>query len=139
MTTLCIDANIVVGFITGRPKYIELWEPWIENSNNLIAPTLIYYEVTNVLHRYLTAGELSETQVDEYLQDVFNLGITYYRDETLHHRAALFARQFSLPAAYDAHYLALSERFGVDFWTADKRLARAVSTSLPWVKLFSDV
>jgi predicted nucleic acid-binding protein len=138
MTTLCIDTNIVVGFITGRAKYVELWEPWLENSTRFIAPTLIYYEITNVLHRYLIAGELSEDQVTEYLQDSFSLGIVHYRDETLHQRAAFFARQFTLPAAYDAHYLALSERFNVDFWTADKRLARAVLDRLPWVKLFSE-
>jgi predicted nucleic acid-binding protein len=73
MTTLCIDTNIVVGFITGRSSYIELWEPWIENTVDLVAPTLISYEITNVLHRYLMAGEFSETQVDEYLQDFFSL------------------------------------------------------------------
>jgi len=40
--------------------------------------------------------------------------------------------QFSLPAAYGAHYLALAARSGSAFWTADAKLARAVQAELPW-------
>ncbi|MFQ6133132.1 MAG: type II toxin-antitoxin system VapC family toxin, partial [Armatimonadota bacterium] len=35
---------------------------------------------------------------------------------------------------YDASYLALAQSLGVEFWTADRRLAHAVS-DLPFVKL----
>jgi len=35
------------------------------------------------------------------------------------------AARFSLPAIYDAHYLALAERLGSEFWTADRRLGQA--------------
>jgi predicted nucleic acid-binding protein len=45
------------------------------------------------------------------------------------------ADQFSLPAAYDAHYLALAELLEGEFWTADGQLARRVQPSLPWVHL----
>jgi predicted nucleic acid-binding protein len=45
------------------------------------------------------------------------------------------AERFSLPAAYDAHYLALAEWLGGQFWTADGRLARRIQASLPWVHL----
>ena len=44
-------------------------------------------------------------------------------------------RQLSLPATYDAHYLALAEWLGGEFWTADGPLARTVQPVLPWVHL----
>jgi predicted nucleic acid-binding protein len=38
-----------------------------------------------------------------------------------------------LPAAYDAHYLALARSLDVEFWTADARLARQVGERGPRV------
>ena len=35
----------------------------------------------------------------------------------------------------DAHYLALAQRLGAEFWTADRRLVQAVQATLPWVNL----
>ncbi len=44
------------------------------------------------------------------------------------------AHQYGLPAAYDAHYLALAEREGCEYWTTDERLWNAVKAQLPWVR-----
>ena len=61
--------------------------------------------------------------------------ISLYTDDDLHDRAMDFAGRFRLPAAYDSHYLALADRLGVEFWTADQKLYNTVSAALPWVKL----
>lgn len=45
-----------------------------------------------------------------------------------------FASRFAQPAAYDAHYLALAEREGCEYWTADQRLWNTVKAALPWVR-----
>jgi len=55
----------------------------------------------------------------------------------LHRRALQLAEALSLPAAYDAHYLALAERVGAEFWTTDRRLANKVREALPWVHLLA--
>jgi predicted nucleic acid-binding protein len=52
----------------------------------------------------------------------------------LHQRALDLAERFSLPVAYDTHYLALAEQLGAEFWTADRKLVRAVQSALPWVR-----
>ncbi len=44
------------------------------------------------------------------------------------------AERFRRPATYDPHYLALAEREGCEFWTADERLWNAVKADLPWVR-----
>jgi len=53
----------------------------------------------------------------------------------LHWRVIELAERLSLPAAYDAHYLALAAQLRGEFWTADAKLARAVRAELPWVRL----
>jgi len=63
------------------------------------------------------------------------LDITLCGDVDLHRRALAMAVDFALPAACDAHYLALAERLGAYFWTADHCLVQAVSGRLPWVHL----
>jgi predicted nucleic acid-binding protein len=44
------------------------------------------------------------------------------------------AAAHNLAAAYDAHYLALAERLGIDCWTADERLYNSVRHRLSWVQ-----
>ncbi len=53
----------------------------------------------------------------------------------LNGKTAARAETLSLPAAYDAHYLALAERMGAELWTAATRLLRAVRDRLSWVRL----
>ena len=57
----------------------------------------------------------------------------------LHWRALELAERFSLPAVYDAPYLALAEGLGGEFWTADGALARTVQPAMPWVRLVHPV
>lgn len=53
----------------------------------------------------------------------------------MHDRALSLATRFTLPATYDAHYLALAEELGCEFWTADKRLAGATDGAFPLLRL----
>jgi predicted nucleic acid-binding protein len=89
--------------------------------------------VSNALHRYVVYGVYLPEEAAELLDVALGLRITLFGHADLHRRALLLAGQFSLPSAYDAHYLAVAEAFGAEFWTADRRLFQAVSGSLPWV------
>jgi predicted nucleic acid-binding protein len=60
-----------------------------------------------------------------------------YREADLHRRALALANRFSLPAAHDAHYLAVADHLGGELWTADQALARTVQPELAWVHLVS--
>jgi predicted nucleic acid-binding protein len=91
--------------------------------------------VTNVLRRYAVLGVLLPREAEQLLEAAFQLGISLYGDGSLHRRALQLAEVLSLPAAYDAYYLALAERLGAEFWTADRRLVRAVQEKLPFVRL----
>ncbi|AFY31078.1 type II toxin-antitoxin system VapC family toxin [Calothrix sp. PCC 7507] len=135
---ICVDANFVVKLISNTLEtspYLTLWNNWEQTQTQIIAPTLLCYEVTNVFHRIKLAKQLLNTEAQEALNNALNLPIQFYSDRQLHQQAWEIAQQFNLSAAYDAHYLALAQRFQADFYTGDKRLFNAVHSALPWIHL----
>lgn len=137
-STVCVDANLVIRFTVSPDDAAvkQLWRSWSKQETRLIAPTLLYYEVTNGLYRYQEAGVLKPDFVHEALDTALALPVELIGDEGLHMRAYELAAQYNLPAAYDAHYLALAERLDVDLWTADARLVNALQPfKIEWVKL----
>ena len=95
------------------------------------------YEVSNVLHQYARHGRLPVEDVETGLQLAHRLRIKIIGDIFLHRRAIAIAQQWRLPATYDAHYLAIAERYQAQFWTTDKRLVSAVGTDLTWIRLWT--
>lgn len=134
---VCVDASLVVRFVTSdaSEQMRELWRTWLNAAHDLLAPTLLSYELTNALYRYQRAGTMDAESVDEAQRIAMRLPITLYGDRDLHRRALALADRLSLPAAYDAHYLALAERLDAELWTADRRLASRAQPEMPWVNL----
>ena len=135
---ICVDASIVVPLITHGPSgspFTAAWRQWHQSGLKPVAPSLLIYEVVNALHRYVHHGMLLPGEASDALEAALGLGIDLRSDAELHPRALAMAGKLGLAAAYDAHYLALAERLGAEFWTADRRLQHAVGATLPWVRL----
>ncbi|MDV2998698.1 MAG: hypothetical protein N5P05_000304 [Chroococcopsis gigantea SAG 12.99] len=135
---LCLDASFIIRYLTSQDTesiYQRYWSRWKVEGAALIAPTLIMYEVLNAFHRASIARQMTDDEVEEFLELALNLGLTLYGDAQLHREALKMAQEYNLPATYDAHYLALAQRLGVELWTADKRLYNTVCGSLEWVHL----
>jgi predicted nucleic acid-binding protein len=113
-----------------------IWEHWDDQGYQIIAPTLLFYEVTNVLYRYQRHSMFSSETVSTSLAAALALPITLVEDSDLHLLAAATAERFDLSAAYDAHYLALAERSNAELWTTDERLSnRMYELGIDWVHL----
>jgi predicted nucleic acid-binding protein len=107
----------------------------MQEAASIVAPTLLYYEVTNGLYRYQKAGILPAEAVEKALTAALALPIEQVANTELHARARDVAVKYNLPATYDAHYLALSEWMEIDLWTADARLVNALKPfRVKWVK-----
>ncbi|MBW4445823.1 MAG: type II toxin-antitoxin system VapC family toxin [Spirirestis rafaelensis WJT71-NPBG6] len=135
-SVVCVDANLVVLLLsrgTFALRIRELWNQWLELNYTIVAPTLIYYELSNALHRSAVAGQIAPEEADQVLAEAMNLNIRLYGDAELHQEALSLARSLRLSASYDAHYLALAQRLECNFWTADRRLYNSVQAALPWV------
>ncbi len=137
-TTHCVDAGVVVRLLSpGYPEVPALWREFRRSKATLVAPLLLRYEVTNSFHRMRRAGTMTDTEVSGQLRRALELPIDYHDEVGLHGEAARIAARFGQAATYDAHYLALAERLGIDLWTTDRRLVKAVGDQLPWVRLVS--
>ncbi len=134
--TYCVDASFVIRLIESGGENTEtvlLWEQWHERGCEIVAPTLLLYEISNAFFQYVRHGMLLLDEAQDALQAAIDFDITLYGDELLHTDAMDIARKYGLKASYDAHYLALAEQLGAEFWTADQRLSRAVQPHLDWV------
>ena len=134
-SSVCVDANIVVRVVAfpNHAAIQTLWQRWIRQEQQIIAPALIFYEVTNALYQYQRQGMLTEEAVTIALNAVLALPIQIHGDAELHGKALDIARRYGLSATYDAHYVALAEHFGGELWTTDQRLVNHCQQD--WVKL----
>ncbi len=136
-STVCVDASCIVRLLAD-PDDREIqrrWTEWQSDRRSLVAPRLLRYEVTNALYRYQRSGQRSEMTVRSALRTAMDLPITLYDEVDLHQQALVWATRLTLPAAYDAHYLALADQLGAEFWTADRRLVDAARHEATWVYL----
>lgn len=136
---ICVDANLVVRLIVELEHRTvrDRWEQWASENRQLVAPSLLHYEVTNALYQYQRQGYFSTGALRLAQEAALALPLQLFGDEDLHRSALRLAQRLSLPATYDAHYLALAERLGAELWTADRRLIRAVQGELPFVRLLA--
>ncbi|MCF8084869.1 MAG: type II toxin-antitoxin system VapC family toxin [Deltaproteobacteria bacterium] len=134
-SSVCIDASLVVRLVADPrdTRVRDLWEKWDEEKRLLCAPNLLYFEVTNALYRYQRAHMMSASSMRLALTAALSLPIQLYGEASLHSIAIDLAERFSLPAVYDAHYLALAQHLDAEFWSLDKKLIQAVRHALPWV------
>ena len=136
-STVCVDANLVFRRVAEPDAAViqNLWRQWSATGRTCAAPRLMRYEVTNALHRAHQHGFLTAPAAAAALRLVLDMPIRLHDEAPLHERAFELADQFTLPAAYNAHYLALAEHLNAEFWTTDRRLTSKVQASLPWVHL----
>ena len=137
----CVDANIVVGLVTTEAqseRALTLWAEWMSDNTRVIAPALLRYEVTSALRRKALQGVLSIQDARRALEEALSLDIELLDPPSVSLHAFDLAERPNRPAAYDAHYLALTEMLGAEFWTADERLYNAVLEHFPHIRLLGD-
>lgn len=137
-----VDASLVLKWIiyeTDSPLAQALLTAWATQSFLILAPDLLIYEITNSVYKKVRRDEIT---LDEALHALNTLMLTSLifetvTDEKLSLKALDFATHYKLPAAYDAHYLALAAREQCEFWTADERLYNAVKDQFAWVRFMA--
>ena len=143
---ICLDASVAVMLIFREEhsaKARSLARNSMTRGEAIVAPHLLPFEVTNAIRQRVRRGEVANDDVPSMVAELFATAITFVPDSrlqrtTLHRRALDLAAQFGLPAAYDAHYLALAEMHGCTFWTADRRLVSAVASGFPLLRWIGD-
>lgn len=139
---ICVDASVAVKWVlneklSGHAR--ALYRAQLELREPIIVPSLLVYEVTNTVRQQIRKPEgMSRIAARRALADLLAARIEIHSPSGMHQLALDIADDHDLPAAYDAHYLALSELLGCEFWTADVRLLRRVQTGMPFVRWLGD-
>ena len=137
-----VDANLAFKWLireNGTDEAFLLRARWESRGTRVTGPDLLSLEVTNVLHRRISRGDLSTAQAVRLIEALLASGLDLYETSGLHGRALELASELGQGAAYDCHYLALAEALDCELWTADERFHRAASPAFPFVRALSEV
>lgn len=138
---LVVDASISVWAVLpvlqdknadAAVRFVE----WGEIGFTLVAPSWWAAECTTAIRRAVFNKVINESRARQAVSDLFALEIEIVPiDIQLCESALEWAARLKQSRAYDSFYLALAQRLGIDFWTADKRLANAAQQlGLSWVR-----
>ena len=112
---------------------------WANNGIQAAAPYLMPVEVANALHRRVVRGELTVEDAVQLLEYLLASGIELRDEPSLHARALQISSRLRQGAVYDAHYLALADILGCEYWTADESFYRAAvpaARNVRWIGEF---
>jgi len=134
-----IDASaVLMGFFPDEQGHIEaqgLIRRYAQEEVELLAPTLLPYEVTNAVLQAVRWDRISLEKAKEILAAFQGLSIPTVE---VHWQRALELAHTHGRSAYDGAYLALAEERGSKLVTGDRRLYNAVRDRLPWVLWIGD-
>jgi predicted nucleic acid-binding protein len=128
---MVIDASVVLKWylldeVLGD-KALALLQRHYQGHLQLIAPSLLTYELANGLVVASRRGRVNSETVIEALNGFVALDITLIDSRRFYARLPTFSQDFSL-SAYDAAYAAVAELENAPLVTADERLYRALAS-----------
>ena len=139
LKTYVIDASVAVKWYStfgedDLAKADQLLQDYVDRSCDLMAPTLIVYELANALR---FNPNLEATDVKEAMKDFLELQITLEGPYKYMNSALDLAFAYSL-TMYDAVYAALSQVSGIPLITADYQFYKKAK-DLPFIEALRDV
>ncbi len=137
MNSVVVDASVAIKWVLeeeGSADALALLEAWLVADITPVAPSWLACEIATILHRRAADGKISHAGALDAYDDAL-LFVTTLPEQIADGRRALeIAHQTRQKQSYDAHYLALAERLGLEYWTDDGRFVAAVAGTFPQVK-----
>jgi predicted nucleic acid-binding protein len=132
-----VDASVVVdlvapGIAVDVPARQLMKELAAEHAE-IVAPELMWLETANALLTGIGRGRWDGAAADAALAKLAGLPMRSAETPSDRSRAFELARRYDNWPVYDMLYVALAERLGTEFYTADEKL-RARLAHLPWVR-----
>jgi predicted nucleic acid-binding protein len=142
LNRIVIDASVVLKWYLADEEYsskaLSILDKYISNEIDILAPSLLEYEVINGLVIAKKRGRIQEkkifTAIDGFMSlEIKLINLSLYYPKVIHY-CKIYNR-----SAYDASYLALADDEGISLVTADKGLYNVVKKDLKWVEWLSDL
>jgi predicted nucleic acid-binding protein len=129
---IVLDASAAIDWLLQTAVGKQIEERIYSRGESLHAPHLLDLEVAQVLRRLVREGAVSAPRADRAIQDLLDLRVTRYPHFVFLPHIWRLRDNFS---AYDAAYVALTEKLGATLITRDARLASA-SARVASIELF---
>jgi predicted nucleic acid-binding protein len=117
---------------------LGLLEKYISDKLDILAPSLLDYEVVNGLVIASRRGRIEEEQLLTAVDGFVGLGIKLKNLSMFSPQLLYYCKVYNR-SVYDASYLALAEDEGIPFITLDQGIYNAVRKNLQWVKWLGDI
>jgi predicted nucleic acid-binding protein len=126
---LVLDTSVIVKWFRQGEilagQALALRSSYLDGLAPVTVPTLLAYELANVLHY---KSDLTTAQVEDATQSLFDMGLEWVAPSArMMRRAVVIAREFET-TVYDAVFASLAEAQRATFVTADRRLADRLKT-----------
>jgi predicted nucleic acid-binding protein len=137
-----VDASVVVDLVapdvgSDAPARI-LFGNWAAAGTEPVAPSLLWLETSNALLTGIRRSRWSGADADAASARLERIPLRRADSARDQARAFELARRYDNWPVYDMVYVALAERLGMEFVTADERL-RARLAHLGWVRGVNNV
>jgi len=126
---IVLDASAAIDWLLQTASGQRIETRIYSRGESLHAPHLLDLEVVQVLRRLVRETAVSAQRADQAIQDLMSLRVTRYPHFVFLPHIWRLRNNFS---AYDAAYVALTEKLGATLITRDARLA---SVSAPRISI----
>lgn len=123
--TVVVDASVVVAALVDNTA-LGRWAEEVIQGRNLVAPSLLPFEVANILRRLSAAGHFSADVAALAHRDLLRMNIQLVDYEAVADRVWALRDNFT---CYDASFVALAEILDAPVATLDQKMAKAPGTS----------
>jgi predicted nucleic acid-binding protein len=138
MATVVVDASLLLKAYfrdeRGHAGAQEFMKSYARGDYDLIAPSLLAYEINNACSIAYRKGRVNLDLAREILEEMSSLEILKKDINHLGRRIFDIACQLG-QSSYDASYIALAEAEQCTLFTGDEKLYRAVTKHFPFMKL----
>lgn len=132
--TVVVDASVVVAALVDTGSEGQ-WAERVLQSDQIVAPTLLQVECTNVLRRLTASGQIIDLEASMAQKDLMLLPISHFPFEPF--AARVWGLRHNL-SSYDAWYVALAEALNIPLATLDTRLVNAPGTTCDFLCVSDD-
>lgn len=141
MKRIVIDTSVVLKWYLVDEEYsqkaLSILDKYVSNEIDILAPSLLEYEVINGLVIAKKRGRIQEKKILTAIDGFMSLEIKLINLSLYYPRVIHYSKIYNR-SAYDASYFALADDEGISLVTADKGLYNVVKKDLKWVESLGD-
>jgi len=131
MKTIIIDSSVAAKWFfpdeENSRESLKIKTDFVEGEINICVPTLIYYELNNLLKTAINTLRIDRDLANQAYKGFLSLNLISYSTSELLVSTLEKAVEFNI-SSYDASYLALAEYLRIDFYTADEKFLNTVKS-----------